>query len=202
MGVRPDGRRGVENPVAAGPLNRIASRVRSDPVRAYRLGLTIVLGCYLVSIVLTGFVPLSPALDVPFALTGWVLFAFPMVFGLLRRREYRTNEFASRLLHPAPLAGLFALVVLISSYFALAWHLPQACHGISANCFKGYDWSAQGDQFYHVPVDGVRAPISVATYIAEVGVHLRSAAAFGIFSLCFAWAAAAALQPRGDRLAR
>jgi len=172
--------------------------ISGDPVRSYRVGLTVVLGCYLGGVILTGFVPLSPVLDVPFALTGWLLFAFPMISGLIRRRGFDTSDFLSSLLRPAPLVGLFASLVVITSYFALAWRLPPACHGISANCFKGYDWSTNGAQYYHVPVGGVRAPIDVVTYVTEVGVHLRSAAAFGLYSLCFAWAAAVTFQRRGE----
>lgn len=172
---------------------RTASAIR-DPIVAYRIGLTLVLACYLIGIIGTGFVPLSPALDVPFGVTGWLLFAFPMVWSLLRRRTYRTTDLIGRLLRPPLLAGVFGVLIVVSSYFALAWQLPPACHGISANCFKGYEWGTQSGQFYHVTVEGIRTQISLATYISEVGVHLRSAAAFGIYSLCFAWAAAITLE--------
>jgi hypothetical protein len=153
-----------------------------------------VLACYLGSIIVTGFLPLSPALDVPLGVTGWLLFAAPMVWGLIRRRTYRRDDLIADLLRPGPLAGVFAVLVLISSYFALAWQLPPACHGISLSCYKGYEWSTQDGQYYHVTVEGLRAQISIASYVSEVGVHLRSAAAFGVYSLCFAWAAAMTLK--------
>jgi hypothetical protein len=59
---------------------------------------------------------------------------------------------------------------------------------------KGYQWSIQNGHFYHVTPDGLSEQISRATYIQEVGVHLRSAAAFGLYSLCLAWLAASALK--------
>jgi hypothetical protein len=115
------------------------------------------LACYLGSIIVTGFVPLSPALDVPLGVTGWLLFAAPMLWGLIRRRKYRTEDLIADLLRPAPLTAVFAVLVLISSYFALAWQMPPACHGISLSCYKGYEWSTQDGQYYHVTVEGLRA---------------------------------------------
>jgi len=173
----------------------------SDPQTVYRLILTVVIANYVAGIIATGLVPLSPALDVPFGIGGWLLFATVVVWGLFQRRKVGTDAIVASLLRPAPLAGIFAVLVLIASYFALAWQLPPACHGISLNCFKGYEWSSQDGRFYHVTAAGVGAQISRATYITQVGVHLRSAAAFGVYSLCFAWAAATTLgpTPRGSR---
>jgi len=171
-----------------------------DPQIVYRLVLTVVLACYVAGIIATGLVPLSPALDVPFGIGGWLLFAALVVWSLLQRWQLRSDAIIASLLRPAPLAGIFAILVLIASYFALAWQLPPACHGISLNCFKGYEWSSQNGRFYHVTSAGVAAQISRATYVAEVGVHLRSAAAFGVYSLCFAWAAATTLGTSARRL--
>ena len=181
-------------PVDSQQEDHAVSRAISNPVVAYRLALTLVLAAYVAGIIATGLVPLPPALDVLFGVTGWLLFAIPVVWALLKRRNYRAADVIPGLARPVPLAVAFAILVLVSSYLALAWQLPAACHGLSLNCFKGYEWNTQDDHFYHVTVEGVGAEISRLTYITEVGVHLRSAAAFGVYSLCLAWAAAMALE--------
>lgn len=164
-----------------------------DPVVAFRLVVTAVLALYLVAIIATGFIPLPPVLDVPLALAGWFCFASLVVSAVLRHREPEVIDMWGNLLSPLPLAAVFILLVFIASYFALGWRLPTVCHGISLNCFKTYEWRMQGDQYLRMTSDGLITGISRATYIQEVGVHLRSAAAFRICSLCIAWAAASAL---------
>jgi hypothetical protein len=160
----------------------------------FRLGLTAVLALYLAAVIATGFIPLAPVLDVPLALAGWLCVASLIVWAVARHHEPQVFDMWGELLHPLPLAVVFVVLVLIASYFALAWQVPAACHGISINCFKAYEWRTQGDQYLHITPDGLIRGISRATYVQEVGVHLRSAAAFGIYSLCLAWAAASTLS--------
>jgi hypothetical protein len=152
---------------------------------------------YLAAVVLTGYVVLSPAFDVPFGVTGWLLFAGPGIWAVVGRRKIVSEDLLADLLRPWPLALAFVGLLLVASHFALAWHLPTQCNGISLNCLKGYEWTDANGVFSHTPTDGVSSQISRATYIEEVGVHLRSAAAFGIFSLALAWAAAIAFRKVG-----
>jgi hypothetical protein len=168
--------------------------VLSDPVVRYRLGLTAELTAYVAAIILTGFVPLSPVLDVPLVLVGWISFGGLILWAGLGRRRYPTRDMLDTLLRPWPLTLTFAVLVVIASYFAIGWHVPAVCNGIPLSCLKGYQWSIQNGHFYHVTPDGLSEQISRATYIQEVGVHLRSAAAFGLYSLCLAWLAASALK--------
>ena len=166
----------------------------TNPAVRLRIALTAALVCYLAAIVVTGFVPLSPALDVPLALGGWLVLAGLVVWADLRRRRYSSRVVLRAIIWPAPLAAAFGVLLVIVSYFALAWHVPAACTAGPLNCFKGYDWSIQDRNFFHVTPDGSSAQISRDTYIAEVGTNLRSAAAFGVYSLVLAWVASGALR--------
>lgn len=156
---------------------------------------------YVAGMVVTGLVPLSPGLTVPFGLAGWLCLAGLVVWGMVRRRRPGASEILSTFLRPLPLALLFAALVVAGTYLALGWRVPANCSVGPLNCFKGYDWTIQGDRYYHAPPEGVSEPISRDVYIAEVGTYLRSAAAFGMYSLCLAWGAsgvvAAAAKPTG-----
>lgn len=161
--------------------------------------LTALLVVYLVATVITGYVPLSPGFDVAFALAGWLVFAGLIIWSGIRRREYDTDEFVASLIRPVPLTIAFVFLLVVTSYFILAWQVPAQCNALSLSCLKGYEWHIQDGRFYHVIPDGSSVQISRAGYIQEVGVHLRSAAAFGVYSLCFAWAAAIALRRPAGR---
>jgi hypothetical protein len=149
---------------------------------------------YIGAMLATGVLELPPVLDVPLALTGWLLFAGLAVWALWRHRKYSTHDLVHALAHPWPLTAAFVLLVLIASYLAIAWRLPAACNGTSLSCFKGYEWSTAANLFYHTTPDGLREQISRVEYIQEIGVHLRSAAAFGLYSTCLAWAVASVLE--------
>ena len=131
--------------------------------------------CYVAAIVITGFVPLSPSLEIPLALGGWLCFAGLLVWGKTRRRRYSSRDLLRAIIWPVPLAIVFGVLVVLVSYFALAWHVPAACRAGSMNCFKGYEWSVQQGSYFHVTPDGSSAQFSQSVYVAEVGTYLRSA---------------------------
>jgi len=179
---------------AAAQSRRLGEPLHTDPAVRLRVGLTAALLCYLAAIVVTGFVPLSSSLEIPLAFGGWLFLASLVVSANLRRRRYSSRRVLRAIIWPLPLAVAFGVLLVIVSYFALAWHVPAACTAGSLNCFKGYHWSVEAGSFFHVMPDGSSAQISRDIYIAEVGTYLRSAAAFGVYSLLLAWVASGALR--------
>ena len=175
-------------------MDDLAAHSSEDPIVRFRVFLTALLVVYLVATVATGYLQLSPEFDVPFALAGWLVFAGVIIWAAIRRRKYDTDHFVASLIRPVPLTIAFVFLLVVTSYFMLAWQVPAQCNALSLSCLKGYEWHIQDGRFYHVIPDGSSVQISRAGYVQEVGVHLRSAAAFGVYSLCFAWAAAIALR--------
>ena len=171
----------------------------TEPAVRLRIAITAALVCYLAGMVVTGFVSLPPSLDVPFALGGWLFLGGLLVWANLRRRRYSSRVVLRAIIWPLPLAAAFGVLFVIVSYFALAWHVPTACTAGSLNCFKGYHWSIQDGNFFHVMPDGSSAQISRDTYIAEVGTNLRSAAGFGVYSLLLEHCDAKKRPPSLDR---
>src|SRR5437660_1794246 len=68
---------------AAG-ISSLNESLLADPLVRIRVALTAVLLCYVAAIVITGFVPLSPSLEIPLALGGWLCFAGLLVWGKTR----------------------------------------------------------------------------------------------------------------------
>ena len=84
----------------------------TNPAVRLRIALTAALVCYLAAIVVTGFVPLSPALDVPLALGGWLVLAGLVVWANLRRRRYSSRVVLRAIIWPAPLAAAFGVLLV------------------------------------------------------------------------------------------
>jgi hypothetical protein len=76
--------------------------VLGDPVVRYRLVLTAVLVAYVAAIIVTGFVPLSPVLDVPFALVGWLLFGGLLLPAGIWQHKYPARDKVQTLVRRGP----------------------------------------------------------------------------------------------------
>lgn len=160
-------------------------------------------GAYLFFMVLSHSTPLSPDLELPLALAGWL----PCVAGVavIGTREKRWPGLGPRpslrqVLAPMRarrgihLFGAVMLVVLAAcAAEALQGNRQDSCRSQDpAGCVKLDQWSAKGGLYFgSSPYDAARngdpnAPwvqISRTEYVAEVGTRLRSAAGFGLLAL-------------------
>lgn len=163
-------------------------------------------GAYLAFMVASHSTPLSPDLEAPLAIAGWV----PLVAGVaapnLRPKIWRRLSPGAALrqylapIRRRPDIYLFAALMLVVLATAAAagsqGNRSGSCDsGSPANCIKIDQWAEKnGLYFRKYPYamgggDDPNAPwvqISRTEYIAEVGTRLRSAAGFGMMSLALA----------------
>ena len=162
-----------------------------------RLAVAVILLSYIATIWVSHFVPLSPSLTVPLALTGWLF--LPGLFVLARVLRIDTRPSAQPpvkdLLRPWALTVGFGALAAIALFLAVGWDVPAVCNGpVPLNCFQEYQWSTDDGHYYESILEGPQTEISRQTYIEEVGFDLRSAAAFGVLALCAAWILAAVFR--------
>jgi hypothetical protein len=152
---------------------------------------------YLSVVMASHSVPLSPALEIPLAVAGWLAVPFVMALHYWQGRRYGESD--ARSLQPdwrviQHLA--FAAAAALALYFAFTGNLSLACPQHATSCLKIDNWKmADGHYYRHFPYDseGNDYPgaswveISRPVYVAEVGTRLREAAKFGICVLSLAW---------------
>jgi hypothetical protein len=167
--------------------------------------------CYLIVMIASHLLPLDPNLEAPLAYTPYLLGvlggALTFLLGSTAVRQRFRFRNARRpplryLWYPVPLAVVFATLAVAAFYLATTG--PAACSDGSAVCVKTDQWRSSGGQYFRlIPYNaqGQADPnqpwveISRETYITEVGIGLRQAATFGVFSLCFAWFVSLAAAP-------
>jgi hypothetical protein len=155
-----------------------------------RLAVAMVLLAYIAFMLGSRLIPLPAFLTFPLALTGWLF--LPGLYVLARVRRIDTRPSAQRrvkdLLRPWALTAAFGAFAAAALFLSVGWDVPGVCHGpVPLNCFQEYQWSTNDGHYYQTILEGPRAEISRQTYISEVGFDLRSAADFGVLSLCAAW---------------
>ena len=170
------------------------------PLRLFlaRVGAGLLLLLYLLALFFSHSVPLSSALEIPFAFTGWL--ALPCLSALI---PSGTHQGGRAIMFPAwcwrwrwiPHVAFLAAAVL-ALYFAFTGNLSTACPDHATSCIKIDDWSMSGGHYYRrFPYDSQGnddpgAPwveISRQVYVAELGTRLREAALFGVFMVCGVW---------------
>ena len=161
------------------------------------MGLLMVL--YLLVVIESHSVPLSPALEVPLPLAGWL--AIVVVLPLGARRGTVVIDFSNMGWRWIPHLA-FATAAVVGFYFAFTGNLSLACPQQATSCVKIDHWRMSGGHYYRqFPYDSQGnddpgAPwveISRPEYVAEVGTLLRSAAQFGLGTLSAAWVLSGAL---------
>ena len=170
-----------------------------DQTMWVRLSLMAVLVGYIAIISVSHFIPLPHFLEGPLVITGWLFLLGLFLWATLRRIDTRPKAQPpiSELLRPWALTAAFGALAATALFLAIVWDVPSFCHGpIPVNCVKGYVWSVDNGHYYHTTWNGTYGEISQQTYIQEVGFGLRSAAVFGVLSLCAAWIGAAVFRPR------
>lgn len=174
--------------------NRVTQPSIADRAVQLRLVIIVVLIGYLAIIVASPFVPLSLSLEGPLVLVGWLFLPGMFLWAKLRRIDTRPSAHppVREMLRPWALTVTFGAVAAVTLFLATAWDVPEHCH-ISLNCVKGYEWHTENGKYYHV-IEGVSAEISQQAYMQEIGIDLRSAAAFGVYALCLAWVATAVFR--------
>lgn len=167
----------------------------SDRTVRLRLVIVVALLGYLAIIVASHFVALPLVLEGPLVLIGWLFLPGIYVWSRLRRVDMsRAAQPPARdILRPWGLTVTFGALASVVLFLAVGWDVPGFCHG-PLNCVKGYQWSVENGHYYHTISGGISTEISQPTYIHEVGIDLRSAAAFGVGALCLAWVAADLLR--------
>jgi hypothetical protein len=178
----------------------IQRRFEDRTVQLRVLLLAALLG-YLAVIVASVFALLPSFLEVPLVLVGWSFLLGLFIWSRLRRVDMRRGATPplKEILRPWGLTVVFALFAGLVLFLAIAWDVPNHCQ-LTISCVKGYEWHSVDGKYFH-SVSGITSEISQAAYIHEVSADLRSAAAFGVFSMCLAWVAAAVLRvrPRRDK---
>lgn len=169
-----------------------------------RLFLLALAGAYLAFMVASHDTPLSPDLEAPLAVVGWLPLAAGVVIIAVRSKGsprpkpgpvLRELVGFVRRRHDIQLFGAVMLVVLgAAATEAFQGNRDESCHS-AATCIKIDQWSAKdGLYFRKYPYDAAgdddpNAPwvaISRTEYVAEVGTRLRSAAGFGVLALALA----------------
>lgn len=150
--------------------------------------------------------PLSPALEVPLAIAGWLpLVAGVVITNVRAKRSPRLKPSSALALHLAAvrrrtdiyLFGAVMLVIVVAAVTeAFQGNRSGPCDsGNPATCIKIDQWSEKDGSFFRrFPYDAggadyPNAPwvqISRTEYVAEVGTRLRSAAGFGVLALTLA----------------
>lgn len=168
-----------------------------------RLFLFAMAGGYLAFMVLSHSTPLSPGLELPSALPGWLLLAAGVVVirtrstGLPRREPGSASRW-----YPAPVRRrrdiqLFGAVMLVVLGAAAAegfqGNRDASCRSQDpATCIKLDQWAEKDGAYFRkfaydaAGDDDPNAPwvqISRSEYVAEVGTRLRSSAGFGLLAL-------------------
>lgn len=164
---------------------------------------------YLGVIVASHSIPLSPVLETPLAVAGWLAFAIVLALIVRRKGEIVVS------VKPWPLILhlVFAAMAGLALYFAFNGNLPTDCTHGADSCLKIDSWRTSAGHYYRqFPYDSqgnsdVGAPwveISRQLYVAEVGTRLRLAAQFGVGTLCVSWVLTAglnAMRPADNRAA-
>jgi hypothetical protein len=170
----------------------------ADRAVRLRLVIVLVLAGYLAVIVTSHFILMPLFLEGPLALVGWLFLAGLIVWSRLRRVDTRPSSLPPLrdMLRPWALTVAFGVIAAVVLYLATAWDVPARCH-VTLNCVKGYEWRTENGKYYHV-IEGVSTEISQKAYAQEVDLDLRSAAAFGVYTLCLAWVGTTVLRYRRE----
>ncbi len=162
-----------------------------------RLVMMLVLLGYLAMVWESHIIPLPVSLEFPLALIGWLF--LPVLFVWARLLRIDTGRGVrwplKQMFRPWVLTATFGALAAITLFLAIGWDAPSFCQGpVPVNCVKGYQWSIDNGHYFHTTPNGTHAEISRQAYIQELGFDLRSAATFGVYAMCLAWLAAAALR--------
>jgi hypothetical protein len=171
--------------------------MKTDRAMGVRLVMAVVLLTYLVTIWFSHFTLLPQFLEVPLVLVGWLFLPGLFVWAKVRRLDMSraAQPPVRELFRPWALTAAFGALAAVVLFLAIVWDVPGFCHGpVPVNCEQGYYWSVESGHYFQSFEGGPRKEISQQIYIQEVGFDLRSAAAFGVYALCLAWVAAAALR--------
>jgi len=162
------------------------------PLVAGRAAVGLLMLAYLGIIVASHSIPLSPDLEIPLGVGGWL--AFAIVLALIARR--RGVIVVSIKPWPLILHLIFATMAGLTLYFAFSGNLPTDCKHGADSCLKIDNWRTSAGHYYRqYPYDSqgnddAGAPwveISRQLYVAEVGTRLRLSAQFGVGMLCVSW---------------
>lgn len=150
--------------------------------------------------------PLSPALEAPLAIAGWLpLVAGVVIINIKSKRSPRLKPSSAFALHLAAIrrrrdihlfGAVMLIIVVAAATEAFRGNLSEFCDsGDPATCIKIDQWSEKDGSFFRKfpydagGADDANAPwvqISRTEYVAEVGTRLRSAAGFGVLALTLA----------------
>ena len=155
----------------------------------------VVLLGYIAIIVATAAYPLPLYMEAPLVFVGWLFLPGLYVWSKILRIDTRASPHRPTRdwLRPWALTVAFGAIAIVAVYLAAAWDVPSRCP-VSLDCVKGYEWRTENGKYYHV-IEGVTTEISQKDYAQEIGIDLRSAAAFGVYALCLAFVATAVLMP-------
>ncbi|GAC1506476.1 MAG: hypothetical protein NVS1B6_14360 [Steroidobacteraceae bacterium] len=137
----------------------------------------------------------DPGLEAPLAFGGWLVLASLIVAAGVPTRRWKAS-LPKGVLRPLPLTLAFLAVALTALALAVTSNTPVDCPPTARSCIKIDEWKQSEGHYYRLYPYDVQGnsdrsqpwvEISRATYLAEVGARLRSAAAFGIGALCLAW---------------